>query len=145
VSEQNVELHRRLVDAYNARDTGTFIALCDPQISVHSSFAAPGGAVYEGHDGVRKWHRDLEEAWGDEFRVEPEAFFDLGDETLMFAVLHGHGLKSGVEVDMPNAQVARLRDGLIVYLKVYMHREDALADLGVSEDELEPLDPSRQG
>ena len=45
---------------------------------------------------------------------------------------------------MPNAQVARLRDGLIVYLKVYMHREDALADLGVSEDELEPLGPSRQ-
>jgi ketosteroid isomerase-like protein len=144
LSEQNVELHRRLIDAYNARDTEAFIALCDPEIAVHSSFAAPGGAVYRGHHGVRKWHRDLEEAWGDDFSVEPEAFFDLGDDTLMFAVLHGHGLQSGVEVEMPNAQVARLRDDLIVYLKVYMHREDALADLGVTEDELEPHNPSRQ-
>jgi hypothetical protein len=32
VSEQNVELHRRLIEAYNARDTEKLIALCDPQI-----------------------------------------------------------------------------------------------------------------
>jgi ketosteroid isomerase-like protein len=141
VSEQNVELHRRLIQAYNERDTDAFIALCDPQIEVHSVFAAPGGAVYHGHDGVRKWHRDLEEAWGDDFRVEPEAFFDLAEDTLAFSLLHGHGRQSGVEVEMQNAQVARLRDGLVVYMKVYIHREDALRDLGVSEDALEPIAP----
>jgi ketosteroid isomerase-like protein len=141
VSEQNVELHRRLIEAYNARDTEAFIALCDPEIEVHSVFAAPGGAVYHGHDGVWKWLRNLHETWGDEFRVEPEAFFDLGDTTLVFSVLHGRGRGSGVDVAMPNAQVARLRDDLIVYMKVYIHREDALRDLGVSEDALEPIAP----
>jgi ketosteroid isomerase-like protein len=141
VLEQNVELHRRAIEAYNARDTEAFVALCDPQIEVHSVFAAPGGAVYHGHDGVRQWHRDLEEAWGDDFRVEPEAFFDLGEDALVFSVLHGHGRQSGVEVAMPNAQVARMRDGLIVYMKVYIHREDALSDLGVSENALEPIGP----
>jgi ketosteroid isomerase-like protein len=141
VSENNVELHRRVIEAYNARDTEAFVALCDPQIEVHSVFAAPGGADYHGHDGVRRWHRDLEEAWGPDFRVEPEALFDLGEDTLMFSVLHGHGRQSGVKVAMPNAQVARFRDGLIVYLKVYIHREDALSDLGVSEDALEPIAP----
>jgi ketosteroid isomerase-like protein len=141
VSEENVEVHRRLVEAYNARDTETLIALCDPQIEVHSVFAAPGGADYHGQDGVRKWLDDLEETWGDEFRVQPEALFDLGEDTLMFSVVHGRGQKTGVDVPMPNAQVARLRDGSIVYLKVYMHREDALRDLGVSEDALEPIAP----
>jgi ketosteroid isomerase-like protein len=140
VSEQNVELHRRAVEAYNARDTDAFIALCDPQIEVHSVFAAPGGTVYHGHDGVRRWHRDLEEAWGGGLRVEPEAFFDLGEYALVFSVLHGRGRQSGVDVAMPNAQVARVRDGLIVYMKVYIHREDALRDLGVTEDTLEPID-----
>jgi ketosteroid isomerase-like protein len=140
VSEQNVELHRRLIEAYNVRDTEALISLCDPQIEVHSVFAAPGGADYHGHDGVRRWLQDLEETWGAEFRVEPEAFFDLGDDTLMFSVLHGRGQQTGVDVPMANAQVARLRDGLIAYLKVYIHREDALTDLGVSEDALEPID-----
>jgi ketosteroid isomerase-like protein len=139
VSERNVELHRRVKDAYNARDTDAFVALCDPQIEVHSVFAAPGGSVYHGHDGVRRWHRELDETWGDGFRVEPETFFDLGEDTLVFSVLHGRGRQSGVDVAMPNAQVATLRDGLIVYMKVYIHREDALRDLGVSEDALEPI------
>jgi ketosteroid isomerase-like protein len=141
VSEQNVELHRRLIEAYNTRDTETFIALCDPRIEIHSVFAAPGGADYNGHDGVRKWLQDLEETWGEEFRVQPEAFFDLGENTLMFGVLHGRGQQTGVDVPMSNAQVARLRDGLIVYLKVYIHREDALRDLDASEDALEPIAP----
>ena len=141
MSEENVELHRRFIEAYNARDTETFISLCDPQIEVHSVFAAPGGADYNGHDGVRKWLQDLEETWGPEFRVQPEAFFDLGENTLVFSVLHGRGRQTGVDVPMPNAQVARLRDGLIVYLKVYIHREDALSDLGVSADALEPIPP----
>jgi hypothetical protein len=141
VSERNVELHRRAVEAYNARDTEAFISLCDSSIEVHSVFAAIGGTVYHGHDGVRKWHRDLDEAWGDAFRVEPEAFFDLGEHALMFSVLHGRGRESGVEVEMPNAQVATLRDDLIVYFKVYIHREDALSDLGVSGDALAPIAP----
>ena len=42
---------------------------------------------------------------------------------------------------MPFAQVLRWRDGLIVYAKGYTRREDALRDLGVSEDELEPVAP----
>ena len=44
---------------------------------------------------------------------------------------------------MPNALVATWRDGLIVYFKVYAHREDALSDLGVSEEALEPIAPYR--
>jgi hypothetical protein len=42
---------------------------------------------------------------------------------------------------MPVAAVSRWRDGLMVYMKAYVHPEDALSDLGVSEDELEPMDP----
>jgi ketosteroid isomerase-like protein len=141
VSEQSVAAHRRLVEAYNARDTEKFIALCDPQVEIHSVFATPGGADYNGHDGVRRWLRALDETWGERLRVEPEAFYDVGEDALMFGILHGRGPQSGVDVALPNAQVVRVRDGLIVYVKVYMHREDALSDLGVSEDALEPSAP----
>ncbi|MDQ6811208.1 MAG: nuclear transport factor 2 family protein [Actinomycetota bacterium] len=141
MSQANVEALRRWIEAFNARDIEAIIAHCDPSIELHSVFAAVGGAVYRGHEGLRSWQRDFEDAWGEEIRVEPEAYFDLRERTLIFYALHGRGKHSGVEVAMPVATVFRWRDGLIDYFKGYAHREDALSDLGVSQDELEPIAP----
>jgi hypothetical protein len=46
VSEQNVELHRRIFDAFNERDIEALVAGLDPQIELHSKLAsvAPAGA-----------------------------------------------------------------------------------------------------
>src|SRR5947209_5681779 len=111
MSPENVEVLRRWIDAFNARDIEAIIAYCDPSIELHSVFAAVGGAVYGGHEGLRSWQRDFEDAWGEEIRVEPEAYFDLGERTLIFYVLRGRGKHSGVEVAMPVATVFRWRGG----------------------------------
>jgi hypothetical protein len=79
--------------------------------------------------------------WGEEIPVVPEPYVDLREHTLMFHVLRGRGNHSGADVTMPVAQVVRRRDGLMVYLKVYVQTRDALNDLGVAEDKLEPIDP----
>jgi ketosteroid isomerase-like protein len=131
LSRENVELHRRAITAVNAHDIEAFIALCAPNAEFHSVFAAVGGAVYRKPDGMRRWFRDIEETWADGLRIEPHAYFDLGEHTLLFHVLHGRGRQSGVEVAMPVAHVFTWRDGLFVHWKSYMHREDALGDLGV--------------
>jgi ketosteroid isomerase-like protein len=142
VSERNVELHRRALRAFNARDVEALLAYCDPEIEFHSAVTAPvSGGLYHGHEGVRRWHRDFEEVWGDEVSVAPEAFFHLGEQTLGFGVVKGRGKESGAEVTAPIAQVARWRDGLMVYYKGYLNREEALRDLGISEDSLEPIAP----
>ena len=104
-------------------------------------FAAVGGAVYHGQDGLRRFFRETRDAWGDEIRIEPEAYFDLGESTLAFLLLHGHGRQSGAEVAMPTTQEVRWRDGLCVYFKSHADRDDALCELDVSEEELEPIDP----
>src|SRR3989442_762617 len=114
MSERNVELTRHFIEAFNARDIETLIAYFDPCVEYHSAFAAVSGAVYHGHDGLRSWDRDLVETWGDEIRAEPEAYCDLGEQTLVLYVLRGRGKHSGVEIAMPNASVLRWRDGLIV-------------------------------
>lgn len=138
MSKQNVELHRRAIEVVNSRDVEAAVAAADPSVELQSSIA---GALYRGHDGVRNYFRDLQDAWGDDLRLEPEAYFDLGDHTLAFYVARGRGKQSSAEVAMPQAQVARWRDGLAVYFRVYAHREDALNDLGVSDDALEPIAP----
>jgi ketosteroid isomerase-like protein len=141
MSQENVELHRRGIEAFNAHDVEAFIALCDSSVEANSVFAAVGGGVYHGPDGLRRFFSDAGDTWGDQIRGEVEAFFDLGEDTLAFYVLHGRGRQSGAEVAMPLAQVVRWRDGLVVYFKVYAHREDALSDLGISEDALERIEP----
>jgi ketosteroid isomerase-like protein len=141
MSEGNVELHRRFIEAFNAHDLEAFIAHFDPSAEFRSVFAAVGGATYRGHDELPNYIRDLKDAWGDEIRIEPEVYFDLGQHTLLYLLSHGRGRQSGADVAMPVALMARWRDRLIVYMRSYTDREEALNDLGVSEDELEPIEP----
>lgn len=138
---ENIELHRRANEAFNTRDVEAYLAFCDPDIELHSAVTGPGPAVYYRHSGVRRWHRDLTEAFGGDVLLEPEAFFDLGEQTVTFHVLHGRGLQSGADVETAAAHVCRWRDGRIVHFKGYVRRADALSDLGVSEETLEPIAP----
>jgi len=96
MSRDNVELHRQHLEEFNERDIAALIAHSDPHVEIYSTFAAVGGAVYHGHDGMRNWLADLDEAWGTELRVTPEAYFDFGEQTLAFNMLHGRGGRAGL-------------------------------------------------
>ena len=140
MSEQNVELHRRLVEALNGRDIDALLACLDPDVEYHPLLSRVAVTAYHGHDGIRSWFGQLDDAW-EELRLDAEAYFDLGDETLLFYVLRGRGRHSGAEVEVAGAHVCRWRDGLGVCAKQYAHREDALKELGVAEAMLEPIAP----
>jgi ketosteroid isomerase-like protein len=136
----NVELARASFQALNG-DVAAFIALCDPNIELHSRWVAVGGVTaYHGHEGVRRWAHEVEEVWEDvELAVEP--YFDLGERTLAFYTLSGRGRQSGINSSMPFAQVATWRNGRCVRWKAYVDRDEALRELGVTENELEPIAP----
>jgi hypothetical protein len=134
-------LMRRLDGAWNSRDVEALVAACDPSVELHPALAGLGAAQCHGHAGVRDWFRDMEDAWGEAFRIEPEAFVDLCERTLGFYTLRGRGRHSGVDVAMPYAAVFGWHDDLVISFKGYRHREDLLGDLGVTEDELEPIAP----
>lgn len=97
--------------------------------------------MYHGHDGMRSWHRDLDESWGEEISLEPEAHFDLGDRVFTLLVYRARGERSGADVAMPAAAVGALRDGRFTYIRAYSDREAALRDLGLTADDLDPIDP----
>jgi ketosteroid isomerase-like protein len=139
--EADIHLYRRAVAAFNSHDVETFLEFVDPQVEYHSAVTIPGGAVYHGHSGVRKYFRDFKDAWGEDFRAEAEAFFQVGEEMMMFYVIHARGRQSGAEVSMPGAQVVRWRDGRMVSARVYAERADALRDLGISAEDLRPIIP----
>ena len=138
----NVRLHRALNAAFNSHDVDAWIALSDPDVEFETRFAPVGGeATYRGHDGIRRFNRSLQEVWGNQIGVEAEQYFDLGERTLAFYRLRGRGLQSGADVAIEATIVARWSNGLCLQWKSYANRQQALHDLGVSEDELEPIAP----
>ena len=66
MSQENVEIVRRVSDAYNRRDVGAMLDELHPEIEWHPWLQIQFGGeatVYRGHQGVRKGIRELEEAF----------------------------------------------------------------------------------
>ena len=53
MSQENVELAYRVVDAFNRRDLDAYLAVMDDDVEIVSLLAAMEGG-YHGHDGLRR-------------------------------------------------------------------------------------------
>jgi ketosteroid isomerase-like protein len=59
VSQQAVEIVRRVVSALNAHDLEGYLACCTEDVEPHLPVVA---GVYEGRDGIKRWFADIEDA-----------------------------------------------------------------------------------
>jgi ketosteroid isomerase-like protein len=82
MSEKNVELVRRALDALRRGEVEEMLAHMDPEVELHSAIVGGAeGNVYRGHEGCRKWFVDSFESF-EEIRNEWNEFRDLGDRVL---------------------------------------------------------------
>jgi ketosteroid isomerase-like protein len=137
MSDQNVELHRRLNAAFAALNVDALLEICDPQLEFETRFAPLGGVpVYRGHEGMRAFMHDMQEVWGADIGFGVEEFFDFGERTLALYELRARVPQSRTQVTMPATVLATWRDGLCTHWKSYVDRTQALGDLEVSAEEL---------
>jgi ketosteroid isomerase-like protein len=129
MSQENVEVVRRLWEAWERRDTETVLGLYDPAIVWESD--AFGGS-YRGHAGVRQYFRDWLETF-EGYDAKAETFIDAGDKVVVGSRVRGRGKASGVEVGMPGWQVYEVRDGLVIHVNVFETEAEALEAVGLSE------------
>jgi uncharacterized protein len=129
MSQANVEVVRRALEAFARRDNEAIFLLYDPEVEI--SHVVLGG-VYRGFDGVRAFFRDWLAAW-DEYRMEVDEYIDAGDDVI--AVIHtwGRGKQSGVPVEARRAHVWTVRDGKVWRLRIYATKAEALKAVGASE------------
>lgn len=137
MSEENVDLVRRAVEAFN---DGGFEAVdgkfwSDDIVWDASHAKIPGLGTYRGRDEVRKF---FDEDWFaafdfDEWEISAEELIDRGDRVVVMARQHGRGTASGVDVELEFGQVATIRDGMIVQVDTYLDRDKALQAAGSPE------------
>ena len=99
MSQENVELMHRVMDAFNRRDLDAYLALIDPEVEFTPyEVWVQGGHPYRGHVGVRSWWKESFEVLPD-FRVEIYEGRDLGDRTFVHGCLRAHGAGSGAPIE----------------------------------------------
>jgi ketosteroid isomerase-like protein len=137
MSEENVEIVQRMLEASDHRDMAAVFAVYHPDIEWDASDAKFTGdwmrEVVRGHKALRAWLREWVTAWqGVEY--DHEKLIEAGEHVVHFLRFRARGRRSGIDFESPPyAQVWTLRDGKIVRMKVYANRGDALEAAGLSE------------
>ena len=84
------------------------------------------GSTYHGHDGVRQWAREVDEAF-DELRMLPHEFSEVGDLVVALGHVQARGGASGLVLDVAIGWVVSVRNGKAATLHGYLDHAEALA------------------
>jgi ketosteroid isomerase-like protein len=136
MSQEGMERIRLAVEAFNRRDVDAMLRWNHPEVVYQTAIASMEGegGVYHGHEGVRQWRRDLDEAM-DDLHGELDELYDLGDGRYLGAGrFRGRGKGSGAEFDVPMAWVYITEDDeLLLRYEAYFERQMALESLGLDD------------
>jgi len=135
MSQENVELFRRALEAFNRRDLDALLEQLDPEAEWHpgvQSSLEGETTTFRGQEEVRKGLQGLIDAFEDLY-LEVSEMRDLGDRVLAMGRLQAHGTESGVEIESPWAYLVEFRSGKAIWVRAFLDRKEALDAAGLRE------------
>jgi ketosteroid isomerase-like protein len=131
MSQENVEIVRRMYDAYYGGDADGALAFFSPDVvSDHSRRL--GGGISHGREGLRaqitEWVGTFED-----YREEIEEIRDLGSLVCVVAIQRGQGKGSGVDVERRYALLYEIQGDEITRFTVYSTLPEALEAAGLRD------------
>ena len=129
MSAPNLEIVRRFLDlGLTKRDFDGAFQLARPDAEFDwSNSLAPYRGVYHGAEEGRKAWISWLEAW-ERWDLDIVEAIEFDAETLVVVThIRARGKGSGITVDAGGAGVWRVRDGKIVYAKLYQSKAEAVA------------------
>jgi ketosteroid isomerase-like protein len=132
MSQENVEVVRRLIEAWDRGDYSAAWDSIDPDIAVNVAYHADLDGTYRGHAGLAELMATFWAAF-ERPRIEIEHAMPVGDDVVVGVRFYGRGKKSGVEIDAPAWHAWRLREGKAVCWWLLRTKEEALEAAGLSE------------
>ena len=136
MSQANVEMVKRGIDAFNRRDVEALADGVTPDFewlpALPSTVEGERFSGYRGREGIETYFEDVRSTW-ERLRVLGNEFRDLGDGVLVLGRADGRGRGSGVEVDMPLGVIYDFRDGRVSRARAYLDHGEALRAAGLEE------------
>jgi ketosteroid isomerase-like protein len=133
MSQENVEIVRAAVDAWNRGDWDA--VLKDAATSFEFDFSrsvGPGRGIYS-VDQMRMYFDEVTEPW-ESLHLEPDEFIEAGEHVVMPNTLHAQG-RDGIELQARSAWLWTIHDGTVARLCFYQERQEALEAVGLSEQD----------
>ena len=134
MSQENVEIVRRLNAAFNRRDRETMFATYHPDVEWCDLQHAPDAPErLHGVSAVKAYLDQWYEAF-DDFTAEIEEYIDAGASVVAMTRWRAEGKESGVALDQRTADVFEFADGKVVRVTMgYSNKADALKAVGLEE------------
>jgi ketosteroid isomerase-like protein len=131
MSQENVEIVRRGIEAFNRRDLKTWLATFRSDAEIDWSRArGPLKGVYRGHGELEVfWDEWLTFDW---VEVEPHDLTEAGSEVVVPNTTTFRG-RQGIEVVARIAFVFTVENGQIARLQMFQERAEALEAAGLRE------------
>jgi ketosteroid isomerase-like protein len=136
MSEENVELARRIQGAWNDRDLEAMRALADPEIEYVNSPTAVEPGTRHGYEGLTIV---LETQWEmlTSARLEIARTYDRGEEVIVLSLLSREMPGSEDRIEAPNLFSYKFRDGKLIRVEALalgsVEVQEALQAAGLSE------------
>ena|SRR6476660_4440604 len=133
MSQQNVEIVRNGIAAWNRRDAELWLTYAAPEIEwVPAGPAAVDSAVYSGYDEVSRGFAAVWDTW-ELFEFVENEVRDLGDSVLWLGHVKMRGGTSHVELDQEFALHNLLSDGRFIRVQAFLSWREALEAVGLAE------------
>jgi ketosteroid isomerase-like protein len=130
MAEENVQVIRQAIAAFNARDLDGYLSLCTPDVELHSPIAGLEGANV-GEQGVRDFFANLEESTT-RFRIEVEHFEDLDERRVLALVSFEIESPGGFSMTQQAANLYEIEDGKLRRVRAYLDRDEAMRATGLA-------------
>ena len=128
----NVEITRRLLNAFNDQGVEGVLAFYDEDCEVYDP-DLPGNRTYRGKDGLRNL-LDLMLTGSEETEIRDYELLPAGDRVVALIRTYFRGEGGGPEVEVRDAHTLTFRNGKIVYWRLYIDRVEALTDAGLDPE-----------
>jgi uncharacterized protein len=132
MSQENVEIVRQLVRAWNDGNVDTLLRFFDHDCEVIFRPDVPEPGPFHGHAELRRWAEGFMSAW-DTHQAHVVETHDLGDRIVVSLHMVGRGGGSGVEMEETDAHLFVIRNGKIVRWQNFLDCSQALEAVGLSE------------
>ena len=131
MSQENVEVVRRMYDAFGGGDADGALAHFDPEVVFDASHRVDG-RVGRGHEELVAILSEWLSTWN-EWREEVEEIRDAGNQVLVIGTQRGRGKGSGVEWENRFGHLYEVQGGKITRWTVYSDLSEALEAAGLRE------------
>jgi len=133
MSQANVEVVRRFLDALLLGDMEAVLAEVDPEVEVDDLDIALDTDHYRGHAGFLRWLTVWNESWSS-WTIEGLEVLAVGQEQVIsLFVMRAKGAGSGIELNRPDAVTFRFRESKIVEIAYYNDQDQARDALGLQD------------